>query len=108
MNAAERLRQEYQQKLKQLQETCPHEEKTDWLEEWWAPGHGTGRRVRACANCNKILEAKRCCAVCGHQFLEANLQPGDGHVLPLGASYCAACHARERAKAKTSTHFERD
>jgi hypothetical protein len=47
MNAAARLYEEYQQKLKQLQgKDCPHSDETDWMEEWWAPGHSTGRRSK--------------------------------------------------------------
>jgi hypothetical protein len=34
MNAAERLYEQYQRDLRRLQETCPHEQLTDWMEEW--------------------------------------------------------------------------
>ena len=34
MNAAARLYEEYQQRLKQLQDKdCPHSEETDWMED---------------------------------------------------------------------------
>jgi hypothetical protein len=46
MNAAERLYAQYQKDLQHLQETCPHEQLADWMEEWWAPGHGTGRKEK--------------------------------------------------------------
>src|SRR5690348_7445542 len=46
MNAAEKLYEECQQGLRQLQEECPHPEQTDWMEEWWAPGHSTDRTVK--------------------------------------------------------------
>ena len=85
MNAAEKLYQQYQWDLKQLQDTCPHKQLTDWVEEWWAPGHSTGRRVRACANCNLVLLAERACSRCGKEFLEEELQEGDGRHLPLGS-----------------------
>ena len=31
MNAAARLYEQYQRDLKHLQETCPHEERSDWM-----------------------------------------------------------------------------
>jgi hypothetical protein len=98
MNAAQRLHDEYQRKLKQLQETCPHKEQTDWLEEWWAPGHSTDRMVKTCKNCNKVLQAKRCCQGCLKEFLESELQEGDGRTLPFGAWYCGDCYSRELSK----------
>jgi hypothetical protein len=99
MNAAERLYAQYQKDLQHLQETCPHEQLTDWMEEWWAPGHGTGRKVRACTNCNKVLQATRRCRVCLGEFLEEQLKEGDGRVLPVGGSYCDACYRSELSKA---------
>lgn len=99
MNAAERLHAEYQRKLKHLQETCPHEKLTDWKEEWWAPGHPTGRLVRSCANCNKIVKTKRTCDVCRKEFPESELKEGDGHLLPLNRRYCPGCYPEARHKA---------
>lgn len=97
MNAAEKLYQQYQRELKQLQDTCPHEQLTDWVEEWWAPGHTTGRRVRACANCNLVLRGQRACSRCGKEFLEEELKAGDGRHLPLGSRYCGPCYAAKVA-----------
>lgn len=92
MNAAARLYEEYQQKLKQLQDKdCPHSEETDWMEEWWAPGHRTGRKVKVCANCNKVMQATRHCDGCGQEFPEDELQQGDGRTRPLGSRHCAIC-----------------
>jgi len=98
MNAAERLYQQYQRELKRLQKTCPHEQLTDWMEEWWAPGHDTGRKVKACANCNKIIHATRRCQVCLREFPENELKEGDGHTLPIGARYCEPCFRTELSK----------
>jgi hypothetical protein len=100
MNAAERLYEQYQRDLKQLQETCPHEQRTDWMEEWWAPGHSTGREVKACTNCNKVLQARRRCRGCSGMFLEDDLKQGDGHLLPAGSWYCQACHTEAESRAK--------
>jgi hypothetical protein len=99
MNAAERLYEEYQRSLKHLQETCPHEQLTDWVQEWWAPGHSTGRKVRVCANCNKVVQAKRPCQTCRGEFLEQELKEGDGRFLPIGGRYCEACYRSELSRA---------
>jgi hypothetical protein len=96
MNAAARLYEDYQQRLKQLQDKdCLHTEETDWMEEWWAPGHSTGRKVKVCANCNKVMQAKRSCDDCGKEFLEEELQEGDGQTRPIGRRYCVSCSRRE-------------
>jgi hypothetical protein len=100
MNAAERLYEQYQRDLKHLQETCPHEQLTDWVEEWWAPGHSTGREVKACTNCNKVVQARRLCLGCARAFPEKDLKQGDGRLLPVGGWYCEACHREAEARAK--------
>lgn len=93
MNAADRLYKQYQSELHRLQEHCPHETLTDWMEEWWAPGHSTEREVRSCTNCNKVVQARRRCQKCTRSFLEDELKQGDGHILPVGSWFCSACHA---------------
>jgi hypothetical protein len=100
MKEAKKLHEEYQKKLKHLQQTCPHEKQSDWMEEWWAPGHSTGRMVKVCSNCNKVLQAKRPCHDCRKECPEKDLRAGDGHILPYGAYYCEACHASALKKAK--------
>jgi nitroimidazol reductase NimA-like FMN-containing flavoprotein (pyridoxamine 5'-phosphate oxidase superfamily) len=92
MNAAQRLYKQYQKDLKHLQQTCPHEQPTDWMEEWWAPAHGTGREVRACTNCDKVLQSRRKCQGCAKWFPEGQLKQGDGRIIPIGTWYCEACH----------------
>ena len=53
------LTEEYESSVKKLQRTCLHKRKSAWMEQWWALGHSTGYVVRACRNCNKILERKK-------------------------------------------------
>lgn len=100
MNAADKLRKEYERKLKELQEACLHEKRSAWIEEWWAPGHSTGRKVKVCKNCNKVVEAKRCCQACLKEFPEEELRSGDGKSLPFGSRYCATCYEAELSAAK--------
>jgi hypothetical protein len=99
MNAAERLCEQYQRDLRHLQESCPHDQLTDWMEEWWAPGHSTGRKVKACTNCNKVVQARRRCQGCSGVFLEQHLKQGDGHLLPIGSWYCEACRKEAESRA---------
>jgi hypothetical protein len=56
MNKAEELREEFNKKLAQLQDECPHEKKK-WMDWMWAPGHFWGE-VLVCLRCEKILERK--------------------------------------------------
>ena len=55
MSVAEKLREEYEKKLKALQETCPHP-KTEWMRQMWAPGHMSPGEVLVCLRCEKILD----------------------------------------------------
>ena len=32
---------------------------SDWMDEYWAPGHSTGFRVKCCKRCHKELERER-------------------------------------------------
>lgn len=92
-NAAARLYDDYQQRLHALQDACPHTELTEWIQEWWALGHATGRSVRVCVECNKVRHVKRHCARCRTELVDDAAREGDGQRLPLGAFYCAACYA---------------
>jgi len=44
--------------ISNLQGTCPHVAISDWTEEEWALGHSTGRRVRQCLRCEKVMEVR--------------------------------------------------
>jgi len=49
-----RLQAEFERKVKELQDTCPHKS-TKWFDHWWAPGHYSGYKVKVCLTCNKEL-----------------------------------------------------
>lgn len=53
---ARKLREEFEIKLKELQDNCPHTD-IHWLPYMWAPGHFAGE-VKVCQRCEKILEHK--------------------------------------------------
>ena len=54
----DRLSDEFRHKAVELQKTCPHKKTTAWIAEWWAVGHSTGRQIKVCLNCNKIVKTK--------------------------------------------------
>jgi len=49
------LKKEFDEKVEELQERCNHP-KTGWAREQWAPAHGTGKAVKYCKVCQKVLE----------------------------------------------------
>ena len=55
METYDDLKREFDEKVKELQERCNHPE-TGWAKEEWALAHGTGKAVKYCKVCNKILE----------------------------------------------------
>jgi len=58
MNAYEKLKKEFEDKVIVLQSKCKHKKST-WCEEWWAIGHSTGNSVKVCDECNKKIEVKK-------------------------------------------------
>ena len=60
MSENQKIRDKYaatmNKEIEELQANCKHEKSTDWMEEWWAPGHSTGMVVKQCARCGKELE----------------------------------------------------
>jgi hypothetical protein len=95
MNAAQKLYTEYQEKLKQLQQSCPHDKLSDWMEEWWAPGHATDFEVRVCENCEEVVSRKTTCFECGKEIIDAEIHTGDGRIVPC-AKYCELCYNVKR------------
>ena len=57
MRTYDDLKEEFEAKVEKLQERCKHP-KTEWMEQWWAYGHFTGKQVKVCLVCNKILDKK--------------------------------------------------
>jgi RNA polymerase subunit RPABC4/transcription elongation factor Spt4 len=66
----------HKQEVKTLQDSCPHEKVSDFMDEWWGPGHLTGRRVKCCKKCGKVVESLRWCQTCkGSGALTAEGKP---------------------------------
>ena len=53
---AKDLYEKYQADMAELQSKCIHENVSDWLDEYWAPGHGTGSKVKVCEICGKTVD----------------------------------------------------
>jgi hypothetical protein len=51
MSEYRKLQDEFDKKIKDLQDNCPHEEFGEEQDEYWAPGHTTGARVKYCKRC---------------------------------------------------------
>lgn len=62
LSEAQKIRERYEElmrtEISELQKTCPHEQISDWKDEEWALGHSTGRRVRQCLRCDKVMEVR--------------------------------------------------
>ncbi len=58
------LEKEFDRKVKELQDRCPHKRITKWMEGWWAPGHGTGTSTRLCKRCNAQVYSSYTCKFC--------------------------------------------
>jgi hypothetical protein len=91
MSERKRLYDEYEKKLKQLQDECKHHQLNDWVDEWFAIGHSTGFMVKECVICGRIIHRQTSCFKCGMIITDDQIHKGDGKTLPLGASYCEVC-----------------
>lgn len=57
MLTAKKLRENCEKEIKKLQKICDHS-KIHWSSECWAPGHFTGRCLKICDVCEKVLKKK--------------------------------------------------
>ena len=62
LTEAQRIRDKYERltssEISELQSTCPHEEISEWTNESWALEHPTGRRIRRCLRCDKVMAVR--------------------------------------------------
>ena len=60
LSEAERIREKYERMMSneivELQRSCPHTQASNWTDERWTLGHPTGRRVKYCLHCGKVLD----------------------------------------------------
>lgn len=55
MSEYEKLKREFDEEVKRLQENCSHTEVTEWLPYMWAPGHYMGE-AKVCKRCGAIVD----------------------------------------------------
>jgi len=55
MENINQMRKRHKAEKKALEDSCPHEKLSGWMDFAWAPGHFSGR-VKVCKNCGKIVE----------------------------------------------------
>jgi len=56
MSEVTKLLEEYLHKVNELQETCPHEEVTDWYNPRSPFGYLLPHEQRTCKRCDKVIE----------------------------------------------------
>ena len=57
MSEYQKLKDEFETKVRKLRFDCPHKELSDWVEYHWAIGHISGY-VRYCKRCEEIIDRK--------------------------------------------------
>lgn len=58
MSELQKLQEKHVAEIKALQDSCSHDERSEWMDHWWAPGHSSGYCVKLCNRCGKTLEQK--------------------------------------------------
>jgi hypothetical protein len=53
------LRDKHRREIEEFQKKCKHSDISGWIDEWWAPGHSTGKQVKVCNICEKVVEATK-------------------------------------------------
>lgn len=56
MSEYKKLKEKFEQDIKELQENCPHEALSLPIEIYWAIGHSSGYSSRFCERCNKQMD----------------------------------------------------
>ena len=113
-NNAQLLHEKYEQDLKDLQETCPHEQLSDWMSVMWAPGHLCNYDAQVCMECNKHIHIKHWCTGCGEELIDdVAVEAKDIHGShPFGSFFCKKCIAKpydfnKRVERKTLSAWEK-
>ena len=65
MSKIDNLRKKHKKEIEDLQKRCKHKKVTDWLDEYWAPGHSSFRQVKICSECGKTTETRSLLPVSG-------------------------------------------
>jgi hypothetical protein len=80
MSSYEELEKEFQQKFEEL---------SDWIPEYWAPGHRTGFEIKTCKRCKIVINRRTRCWHCGSWVEERKWIEGDGKEVAIGVYFCS-------------------
>ena len=99
METREEQKNRHANEIKELQNSCLHQEVSDWSNENWAFGHSTGFEIKFCRNCEKVIARRTHCSKCGK--LTEEFHDGLGtHSRPYGSHYCSECIVRTPEEVK--------
>jgi len=92
MVTAQELKDKYKKDLKKLQDNCKHEDVSDWIQEYWAPGHMSDFEVKICNICEKTVSKRTICDECMMIIVDDEIHYGDGKKLALNSHWCKDCY----------------
>jgi len=96
MKTYKQLTEEYKKAVEELQESCKHEDVSDWMQEWWALAHSTRYSVRVCNICRKVVDRRTRCNGCSKVFNVRDLkEPTDPNVA-INTLWCEECYPKHR------------
>lgn len=58
MENIEDMRIRHKEEIEALQSKCKHKDLSDWMNEYFAPGHSSGRIVKICNFCGQTVKTK--------------------------------------------------
>jgi hypothetical protein len=99
----EEMRKRHEKEIKDLQNNCEHPEdqRSEWMDHWWAIGHSSGFQVKICNFCGKQIDKKEWCGDCGNELRGNERYQGDGSSIHMvhGVAWCKKCYqARKNGK----------
>lgn len=99
MEDIKQMRKRHDIEVENLQENCPHTKLSKWMDECWAPAHGTGFQVKTCNVCGKVVQKQTMCRTC--ERITEDYKNGLGtYSRPYGSYYCPDCIERSEKEVK--------
>jgi hypothetical protein len=105
---------QFNEELVKMQNSCSHAKLSEWIDEYWAPAHSTGYEVQHCNRCDKEIHRRTSCMVCGSKIQDEKIKQftvemckkarAEGRTisLPVNGTYCIDCfNGNPPAKARS-------
>lgn len=91
----EEIQERHKKEIEELQRKCKHPKKmhSDWLSEYWAPGHMSDFQVMICRHCGKEINRKAWCQKCGKELTDYKWKELYGCM-----KYCSKCYKVEKRR----------